>query len=165
MAEYFGMVDLCDIENRWENHEATENLAKEQLLTEDNLKIVHYSDCQQLIIWLPSEGRLYDQIILSDEKSGKEVWRRTIADIISGSIQIILDTLLFRPAKYSILIQRKDGLHHIVHVRKYKEGQLLPPKPAIQVVIDEEKPPIVYRDGFGNIIVYGDLDENMERLR
>jgi hypothetical protein len=167
-TDFFGMVDLSLIENSWLNDVVQKKTIEEdKLLGDQHVKIVHYPDCQQMIIWLPSVGALYDAIAISEAKTGKEVWRKGIHEIISGSIQLVLDTLPLKPGKYTIQINKKDGLQHLLHIKKYKEGELPSVKTVIEVPSeeDENKPSIVYKDGFGNVIIYGDLDPNMDRLR
>lgn len=167
MGNFFGIVDLINIENHW----STENKRKDEVdekdqLTDHAVKIVHYADCQQLTLWLPTPGNLYDQISMSDENSHIEIWRKNVTEMLSGSIQIILDTLDYVPSEYNILITRKDGLQHLLHIKKYEEG-ILPPVKAVVMEVSEEKEyvPFVYRDGFGNIIRYEDCDTNMDKFR
>jgi hypothetical protein len=167
MANYFGVVDLIDIENHWSSeNESKDEVDEKDQLTDRAIKIVHYADCQQLTLWLPIPGNLYDQISMTDKNTQVEVWRKDVAEILSGSIQIILDTLDYAPSEYSILISRKDGFRHLLHIKKYEECILSPVKPVkIELSKEKEYVPVVYRDGFGNVIQYEDSDANMEIFR
>ena len=158
-SSFFGVVTITSLENVW----SSDSIKNEQdnadfFLTENHIKIVHYPDCQQLIIWLPTDWISYQDMAILDHTTGKEIWRQEIRLVVSGSIQIILDTLPFEPGDLTIKITKKDGLQHIINLKKYPEGSY-PEKPEIipEIVPDENKPPIVYRDGFGNIIPDQDL--------
>lgn len=158
-SSFFGVVTMTNLENVWpSDSNKTINTEPDLLLTENHIKIVHYPDCQQLIMWLPTDWISYQDMVIIDTLTGEEIWRKEIRLVVSGSIQIILDTLPFAPGDMSIKITKKDGLQHIIHVKKYPEG-IYPEKPEIipEIVPDENKPPIVYRDGFGNVIPDQDL--------
>lgn len=166
MTNFFGIVDLIYIENHWsiDNTVIDDVLEKDQL-TGRAVKIVHYAECQQLTLWLPTTGNLYDQIAMTDKNTQIEIWRKDVAEILSGSIQIILDTLDYAPSEYIILITRKDGLQHLLHIKKYEEGVLPPVDPVTQENIKgKDNAPIVYRDGLSNVINYEAFGTNIGNL-
>jgi hypothetical protein len=155
-SSYFGVVELTSLENVFLTHN---ELNKEiNLLDESGIKLVYYSDCQQLIIWLPNDRRVYVDMEIKHLLSGKTIWQKEISEIISGSIKIILDTLPFPPGDLSITISGKDSIQHIINIKKYEEG-VFPELPEIvpEIETDYDKAPIIYRDGFGNIIPDQDL--------
>ncbi|HPN69802.1 MAG TPA: hypothetical protein PLZ32_09800 [Saprospiraceae bacterium] len=155
-SSYFGVVELTSLENIFPTNK---ELKKEiNLMEESGIKLVHYSDCQQLIIWLPNDWRGYVDMEVKDLLSGETIWRKEISEIISGSIKIILDTLPFPPGDLSIIISGNDSIQHVINIKKYEEG-VIPEIPEIlpEIKPDYDKPPIIYRDGFGNIIPDQDL--------
>ncbi|MBP6695715.1 MAG: hypothetical protein KA161_11335 [Saprospiraceae bacterium] len=158
-TNYFGIVTLTSIENiRPSNDTSNEKTATDDLMDESRVRLVHYPDCQQLIIWLPVDGIHYLDMVICDQKTKDEIWRKDIREIINGTIQIILDTLPFGPGELFIKITKKNGLQHIINLKKYDEG-VIPIQPVIspEIVPEEDKAPIIYRDGFGNIIPDQDL--------
>ena len=55
--EYFGVIQIIEIDNLSPNvNDKSQTFDKTLLLTTNNVKTVHYHDCQQLIIWLPQSG-------------------------------------------------------------------------------------------------------------
>ncbi len=159
MKSYFGIIEIVKIKNK---HTAfTENKTDVEFieLKESNIRFVHYPDCQQLIIWLTHPGREYENMrLLNNNKEVVDEW--PVAEKLSGSIQILWDTLEIAPGQYSIEIDRNNGEQHFVYFEKFEEGVVLKKKqPDTIVKEDKEKSslPIQYRDGFGNIIENEDL--------
>ena len=118
------------------------------------LKFVHYPGSQQLILWLPKpahEG--YGE--LSVTRDGADVERGPVSSRMNGSVQILFATLEWPPGDYRIAIAHKDGWRHEVALKKYAPGaEPPPPKPVVEA---PSNGPIVYRDGFGNLIPDTDL--------
>ena len=99
--QFLGYLEITSITNfSLINNEIPEDCK----FTLGNFKFVQYPDCQQLILWLPDHGDNYDSITLYRLKPEKEVWKKKISDILSGSIKIILDTSEIEPGKYKIVI-------------------------------------------------------------
>ena len=160
LKHYFGIVTLTSLENiRPSDFVLSEKTTgTDDLMDDTRIKIVHYPDCQQLIIWLPVNGDFYQDMVICNSKSKQEIWRKKISEIINGSIQIVLNTLPFKPGDFFVKITKKDGLQHIINLKKYKKGVI--PKQLItvpEIEPDLDSAPIVYRDGFGNIIPNEDL--------
>lgn len=158
-AIYLGVVEMKGIDNiRPPEYALDKNSAEDLLLTENHIKIVHYPDCQQLIIWLPEYHGLYEDIAINDVHSGLNIYSQKISDVVGGSIQIIIDTLFIYPGEFVMTISKIDGLQHNITFVKYKEG-VMPeiPENAPDEPIDFDKPPIEYRDGFGNVLPNEDL--------
>lgn len=126
-------------------------------LDDKQLRFVHYPDCQQLIIWLPRPGREYGQFRLLERESSTVVEEWPVSDKLSGAIQILWDTLPVKPGSYSIMIGWKEGYRHTIQFTKYKEGEMVPPPKPEEKVLSEKSGPIVYKDGFGNLIEDEDL--------
>ncbi|HEV7783503.1 MAG TPA: hypothetical protein VGO58_19650 [Chitinophagaceae bacterium] len=153
---YFGIIEIGKINNKFLEESGTKLLP----LKENNVSFVHYPDCQQLIIWLPNPGREYEKLRLTDREKRKPVEEWPVSDKLSGSIQILWDTLPLAPGNYRIEIgHNKGGVHHIDLI-KHKKGvpakKIKPVKPALTTEA-KEKAATVYRDGFGKEIVNEDL--------
>ena len=121
------------------------------------VKFVHYPDAQQLILWLPRPG--YQGYETLTVRRGDEVVEQgPVESRLNGSVQILFYTLPWPPGEYTISITNKDGFQHELRFRKFEPGKEPPPPPPPppEPVIDH--PPIVYRDGFGNLIPNADLD-------
>lgn len=132
-------------------------------LAPPTVKFVHYPGAQQLILWLPKpahEG--YGE--LSVMRDGVDVERGPVSDRMNGSVQILFATLEWPPGDYRIAITHKDGWRHEVELKKYEPG-VAPPAPPAPVVEEARRGPIVYRDGFGNVIPDVDLEMRAQAKR
>lgn len=121
------------------------------------VKFVHYPGSQQLILWLPKPG-YQGYAELSVTRDGVDIERCPVTNRLNGSVQILFASLEWPPGDYVITVTHEEGWRHTVELVKYAPGAepKPPPPPPPEPVPD--KPPIVYRDGFGNIIPNEDLD-------
>lgn len=121
------------------------------------VKFVHYPGSQQLILWLPKpahEG--YGE--LSVTRDGVDIERGPVSSRMSGSVQILFATLGWAPGDYLIAITHNDGWRHEVKLRKLEPGVAPPVPEPVAPAEEPRRGPIVYRDGFGNVIPDLDLD-------
>lgn len=154
---FFGIIEILSIKNIAPDH-ILANVSEYAFINmEDrNLKIVHYPDCQQLIIWLPQTGRDYTMIKIVDITNNTIVEHTMVSRLLNGEIQILIDTLPLVPSTYNISIDHKSGNQHLISLVKYEEGfkiQIL--KTVAEPSHNDE--PIIYRDGFGNVIENEDI--------
>lgn len=156
MEQYFGVIDILKVENI--SPSGTYDQDAENIMLMDHIRFVHYPDCQQMILWLPDYFREYHNVIIRNVESKQVIFDQHVEDIINGRIQILIDTLSIPPGEYECNISKKDSLLHQIYFKKYPEGE----KPEIReplllepINLDSE--PIVYRDGFGNILPNEDL--------
>ena len=129
-------------------------------ITETNIRFVHYPDCQQLIIWLTQQGKEYGNIRLKNNTNKSIVEEWPVLEKLSGSVQLLWDTLFIAPGSYSIEIDYKNCWQHLIEIEKLEEGivptgELIVPAPAGNEKISDG--PIKYRDGFGNILENEDM--------
>lgn len=165
MLAFTGIVELIAVSNPYTRGQAEEERSPIPLLQEGNIKLVHYPDCQQLILWLPAPGRDYGNFRLVSSDNNEILEAFPVADQLSGSIQLIRDTLPWTPGNYRIEIDHPGGWQHQVLLKKYEYGDA-PPQPLPEEKIpDTETEPIVYRDGLGNIIENEDLLLREKALR
>ena len=129
-------------------------------IAETNVRFVHYPDCQQLIIWLTHLGKEYGNVLLKNSMTESVMEEWPVTEKLSGSIQLLWDTLMIAPGLYTIEINYKDGWQHILEIQKLAEG-ILPAIKQPEKFSEEneniETEPIIYRDGFGNILEDEDL--------
>jgi hypothetical protein len=150
---YFGKIvvegivnfDIAEIPNK-------------SLFSDSCCKVVFYPDCQQLILWMPEPGHFFDKLTITDETNKTLVYDRNIADILSGSVQIVLDTLPFAPGTYQLRVTRCGQPCFGLFFQKYPEGEEPQiTKTHIPEVKSTDKDPMVYRDGMGTILPNEDL--------
>lgn len=84
-SSYFGVVELTSLENVFLTHN---ELNKEiNLLDESGIKLVYYSDCQQLIIWLPNDRRVYVDMEIKHLLSGKTIWQKKSVRLLAEALK------------------------------------------------------------------------------
>lgn len=131
------------------------------------VKFVHYPGSQQLILWLPKPAyQGYGE--LSVTCNDVDIERAPVTSRVNGSVQILFATLAWPPGEYVITITHEESWRHVVELRKYAPGETLPPPPPPmpELYSGPVAPigPIVYRDGFGNVLPDLDL-ELRDRVR
>lgn len=128
------------------------------------VKFVHYPGSQQLILWLPKpvhEG--YDELSVTHD--GRDIERAPVSSRINGSVQILFATLDWPPGDYRIAITHKDGWRHVVELKKYEADVAPPASPPEPAAEPPSRGPIVYRDGWGNVIPDVDLEMRAQAQR
>ena len=153
--KFFGTIEILSI------HNFPETIIEGQginLMENKNIRFVHYTDCQQLIIWLPSDHSKYNQIMIRDTDTGKIVFCESISSIVNGRIQIIIDTIPIPPGAYKITIDAHSGERHIITLKKIDQLIEKIQNSSIQLPVSEDRfGTIQYRDGFGDVIPNEDL--------
>ncbi len=150
--QYYGIIQDITITN----YEANIGIETPFLMTERDVKMVHYPDCQQLIIWLPDHGRNYAYLILVSETE-EIIQKSQMGNVLQGSNKLILDTLPLAPGNYSLQMTKENGIKHEIHFRKYTD---LTESPLQQKAKPEVEGNLIkgqYRDGTGNPITDQDL--------
>lgn len=158
MDNWFGPLAVLTVDNSIPEENTDADSMNMLPLKDTNLKFVHYPDCQQLIIWLPNPGREYEKVRLIRKEDGAVADEWPVEDKLSGSVQLLWDTLFIPPGDYTIEIYRQHSCWHRVAIKKYKEGEAIPvPEEPVQPDLSD-KEPIVYHDGTGKIIENEDLN-------
>lgn len=161
MHPYFGIILIGSIKNiqAVSAFKESANIIFNPL-DETNVRFVHYPDCQQLIIWLTHPGKEYGNVLLKNSMTDVIMEEWPVAEKLSGSIQLLWDTLMIAPGSYIIEINYKDGWQHTIEIQKLAEG-VLPAFKQPEKFSEEneniESEPIIYSDGFGNILENEDL--------
>jgi hypothetical protein len=132
-------------------------------------RFVRYPGCQQLVLWLPQSGLHGYRELCVIGPDGAERERTSLRSRLNGSVQILFDTLAWPPGPYRIEVDHDDGWRHELTLLKREPGveEPEPPAPAAPAApagasaeapgAAAERPPIVYRDGFGRIVPDVDL--------
>ncbi len=157
MRSFFGKIKVLNIENKPPPEGREGESAGFLPLETGAVKFVHYPDCQQLIISLPRPGKDYGDLRLWDTGTGRILETWPVADKLSGAIQILWDTVSLSPGHYRIEIDHIDSGMHSIDLIKYEAGAVIPGDVVIPVQEETRGKPIVYRDGFGNIMEDEDL--------
>lgn len=123
------------------------------------VKFVRYPGAQQLTLWLPQHGYFGYGALRVLGPDGAAIEQGSVRDRLNGSVQILWDTLGWAPGAYRIEIEHDEGWRHEVQLEKLAEGVKPPPPPAPPPEPPKpDAPPIVYRDGAGNILPNTDLE-------
>lgn len=148
MKNHYGIIEIGQNQNVSAGGAQGEKKAE--------VKFVHYPDSQQLIVWLSEYGHNYGAIRFIDTATGAIFRENQVGDILNGSIQLLFNTLDLPPGQYAIEIDHPQGWKHRIELKKLEEGQE-PEKPEPVAEKEQSSGPIVYKDGFGNVIPDEDL--------
>lgn len=156
MKSFFGVIEILKVENIFPT--GAEDQGGENVMLMDHVRFVHYPDCQQMSLWLPEYFREYQDAIIRNTVDHVVIFDQKVEHIINGSIKILIDTLFIPPGEYEFTITKKDALVHKLYFKKYPEGEqpkIAEPNEPEPGNLDSD--PMVYRDGFGNIMPNEDL--------
>jgi len=120
------------------------------------LRFVHYPGAQQLILWLPQSGyHGYGDVTVTH--NGALIEKVAVRDCLNGSVQILWDTLVWPPGDYRIVIAHTDGWRPRSHAAEAGAGRRAAPTRTATGAAPSDAP-IIYRDGFGDVIPDTDLE-------
>jgi len=159
MKNHFGKIKILSIENIPDSNLNGSDSFLE--LKDKDIRFVHYSDCQQLIIYLPQNGDCYGNLRLIKTIDNNLVEEWPVSDRLNGSIQILWDTLYLNPGEYNIEIELKNSLQkHKINVIKYEENgnhqELILSRDNENH--QKESETIIYKDGNGKVLANEDLN-------
>lgn len=158
MKEYGGVIRVGEISSRPIQTAGSAADAKDFIpMQENNIRFVHYPGCQQLIIWLTHPGREYGAMRLINAFNDNIMQEWPVPDLLSGSIQLLWDTLSVAPGQYRVEIDWHYGWQHLLYFEKLEEGLAIPSEPERNELPEKAEGRIQYKDGFGNSIVEEDL--------
>ncbi len=124
--------------------------APPELLT---ARVAQYPGCQQLQVWLPRPGwQGYDRLSL--QAGGEMLEEAPVGERLSGSVQLLFDTLAWPPGAYCLRIGHEEGWVHQLELCKL-DGPA--PAPAPPPPEPASETPIRYRDGRGQPLPDEDL--------
>ena len=153
MEPNFGKIIIEHIENIW-----SPNISKTDFKEFDmnHVNYVYYPDCQQLIMWLPNDGYKYQTFKMIDLDRSQMIIEDPIQNRLSGSIQIIMDSLEFLPAHYCIEVDMAEIITHKLYFQKLEPNIEIEEKPLMnpipEPVSDLLKDRRRYYDSAGKLI-------------
>lgn len=161
-TNFEGLIEITRIENSGEKRSEIGTLTA---------RFVSYPGSQQVQVWLPESGcNGYGQIRLIDCSSNLIIEEYPVCHKLSGSVQMLWDTLGWKPGNYRIEIENPGGGLHSLHLIKREMDSFIPENGIVEnagsislvndIVPSQESPEDssngnlwkVYRDGFGNLI-------------
>lgn len=117
-------------------------------------RFVRYPSCQQLTLWLPQPAHLgYGELRLFDA-AGRILERGPVLDWLSGSVQVLWDTLPWPAGAYRIEIDHIEGWRHELALQKLPAHEELPPHVTQDPAPGRSLP---YCDGHGRPLPDADL--------
>lgn len=126
-------------------------------------KTAVYPGAQQVILWLPADGWSGYETLRITGPEGALIEEGKIIARLNGRVQILVDTYPWPPGAYRVEITHTAGWAHTLTLQKLEEGVVPPPDPA--PAPEPSRGPIIYRDGFGNILPDTDLDMREAALK
>lgn len=120
---YFGKCLLTKLSNFYEQNSvptaATPNAGD---LLPQHIRVIHYPDCQQLMFHMPRYAYDAGAYRLINNVTGELIENVRVRDHLSGSTQVLLDTLPYKPGFYTIEAVWPDGWTHQIRFIKFIEG-------------------------------------------
>ena len=141
VTDYFGTIEIKGMDN-FRNGKPEGESDDFKALEQNAVQFIHYPDCQQLCIWLPYYGPEYRKLRLINTVNSQLVKEWNTSDILSGSIQLIWNTLPVSPGEYMLEIDWKNGWKHRVSFNKNKH-QAPVIKKAIEINTGTPSPPFL----------------------
>lgn len=154
---FYGIIEITAVRNQ--DGDSRNEPQKIPDLLESHVRIVHYPDCQQLLIWLPEDGWTYKTFTITTEGSHEPIYQCPVNHLLNGSIKLVLDTLFIPEGNYVISIEHQNGSTHQIEFKKFPEGEF--PTKAVSTKApeaEEDSSPTLYKDGFGNEMPNEDLN-------
>ena len=123
-TEYFGKCVLTHVVNY--KDPAIEKAPKAKEINGEvkfnQVEIIHYPDCQQLVFHMPEYAWDAHELCLFDKVKQEEIFRMPVRNKLNGSTMIVLDTLTYKPGFYRITASWQNGWTHELHFIKMIPG-------------------------------------------
>jgi len=123
-GEYYGKCILTQVLNFYKDaaKNAAEGEANTGIVKRENVQVIHYPDCQQLVFHMPKYAWDAGIFRLADAVSGAVLEETPVREKLSGSTMILLDTLPFKPGFYTLDAGWPDGWTHRIRFIKFIPG-------------------------------------------
>ncbi|HMQ61528.1 MAG TPA: hypothetical protein PKE06_12720 [Flavilitoribacter sp.] len=121
---YFGKCILTAVSNFYTDETSDQGAGEAGIGTvrKEQVQVVHYPDCQQLVFHMPKYAWDAGEIRLTDAVTGAVLCSSRVSDRLSGGTMIIWDTLPLKPGFYTIEADWPGGWTHRIRFIKMIPG-------------------------------------------
>ncbi|HPB52946.1 MAG TPA: hypothetical protein PLR22_04700, partial [Saprospiraceae bacterium] len=117
-----------------------------------------YSDCQQIIVYLPVSYVHYLSVSIINIENGEMIFVDDVNNLVLGSVKLILASDWIHPGKYRMEILSRENIQHHICFTKRPDMLSSTDSGPLSEEKKEDQTPMEYRDGFGRTIKNSDLD-------
>jgi hypothetical protein len=118
---YYGKCVLTSVSNFSHRNEET-NPDGIEIVKPENVRIIHYADCQQLVFHMPQYAYDAGTFRLTNTCSDEIIEEKPVRDRLNGGTMILVDTLPYPPGFYTIDADWPNGWTHRIRFIKFSEG-------------------------------------------
>lgn len=119
---YYGKCVLTSVSNYYKNPGEAGSSLQTGIIKPENVRIIHYVDCQQLVFHMPAYAWDAGTFRLTNTCSGEVLEEKPVRDRLNGGTMILTNTLPYRPGFYAIEADWPDGRAHRISFIKFSEG-------------------------------------------
>lgn len=126
---YFGKCIVTKVSNFYKDnaHMEAAGMSAYGVVEAANVQVIHYPDCQQIIFHMPKFAYDAGSYQLIHDESGTLIEDLQVRDKLNGGTMILVNTLPYKPGKYTIEASWPDGWTHQICFTKLSE-QIPDPK-------------------------------------
>lgn len=117
----YGQCLLTSVTN-FSKNTGEEATAGHGIVKPENVRVIHYPDCQQLVFHMPANARDAGTFRITNRASGKAIEACTVGSRVNGSTMLLINTLPYLPGCYEIEADWPDGWTHRIRFIKFNEG-------------------------------------------
>ncbi len=123
-GEYYGKCVLTQVLNFFgdTSKNSAEGETNTGIVKRENVQVIHYPDCQQLVFHMPKYAWDAGVFRLVDAVSGAVLEEKPVREKLSGGTMILLDTLPLKPGFYTLDAGWPDGWTHRIKFVKFIPG-------------------------------------------
>lgn len=125
---YFGKCLLTKVSNFYKNPDGQEREAiganefSEGIIKPEQVRIIHYPNCQQLVFHMPKPAYDAGNYQLTNDTKGEILENLAVRDRLNGSTMMLINTLPYKPGFYTIEASWPNGWTHQIRFIKFTEG-------------------------------------------
>lgn len=121
---YFGKCVLTQVINFYPDASKTpsEGETNNGIVKRENVEVIHYPDCQQLMFHMPKYAWDAGAFRIVDGVTGAVLEEKPVREQLNGGTMILLDTLPLKPGFYTIDADWPDGWTHRIKFVKMIPG-------------------------------------------
>ncbi|MCF0069986.1 hypothetical protein LZD49_05855 [Dyadobacter sp. CY261] len=119
---YYGKCVLTSVSNFSQNPDNRSTVDEIGIVKPENVRVVHYNDCQQLFFHMPKYAWDAGTFRLTNACSETLLEEKPVRDRLNGSTMILINTLPYPPGFYNIEADWPGGWTHSIRFIKFSEG-------------------------------------------